>query len=48
MERRIAAEYKKAAGELQGKIDAYFASFAKRDEAQKDRKSTRLNSSHWS
>lgn len=35
MERRIAAEYKKAAGELQGKIDAYFASFAKRDEAQK-------------
>lgn len=35
LEKRIAAEYKKAADELQGKIDGYFASFDKRDEAQK-------------
>lgn len=31
LERRIAAEYKKAADELQEKIDAYFDSFKKRD-----------------
>lgn len=31
LERRIAAEYKKAADELQEKVDAYFESFAKRD-----------------
>lgn len=31
LERRIAAEYKKAAYELQDKIDAYFESFKKRD-----------------
>lgn len=31
LEKRIAAEYKKAADELQEKIDAYFESFAKRD-----------------
>ena len=43
MERRIAAEYKKAADELQGKIDAYFASFAKRDEAQKALIGTAVN-----
>lgn len=35
MEKRIAAEYKKAAEELQEKIDAYFESFAKRDAEQK-------------
>lgn len=35
LETRIAAEYKKAADELQEKIDAYFASFAKRDAEQK-------------
>ena len=35
LERRIAAEYKKAAEELQDKIDAYFTSFAKRDAEQK-------------
>lgn len=32
LEQRIAAEYKKAADELQEKINAYFESFAKRDE----------------
>lgn len=31
LEKRIAAEYKKAAAEMQGKVDAYFQSFAKRD-----------------
>lgn len=35
LEKRIAAEYKKAAEELQKKIDLYFASFAKRDAEQK-------------
>lgn len=35
LERRIAAEYRKAAEELQGEIDAYFESFAKRDEETK-------------
>lgn len=31
LEKRIAAEYKKAADEMQGKVDAYFQSLAKRD-----------------
>lgn len=35
LESRIAAEYKKAAEELQEKIDAYFERFKKRDEEQK-------------
>lgn len=35
LEKRIAAEYKKAADELQETIDAYFESFAKRDAEQK-------------
>lgn len=35
LEKRIAAEYKKAAEEMQGKVDAYFRSFAKRDAEQK-------------
>ncbi len=35
LEKRIAEEYKKAADELQEKIDAYFESFKKRDEMQK-------------
>lgn len=43
LERRIAAEYQKAAGELQGKIDAYFASFSERDEAQKALIGTAVN-----
>lgn len=34
LERRIAAEYKKAADEMQDKIEAYFESFRKRDEKQ--------------
>jgi len=43
LESRIAAEYKKAADELQDKIDAYFASFAKRDEKQKELIGTIVN-----
>lgn len=35
LEQRIAEEYKKAADELQEKVDVYFASFAKRDAEQK-------------
>lgn len=35
LEKRIAAEYKKAADEMQGKVDAYFMSFAKRDKETK-------------
>jgi len=35
LERRIAAEYKKAAEELQEKADAYFERFKERDKAQK-------------
>lgn len=35
LEKRIAAEYQKAADELQGKIDAYFESLKKRDEETK-------------
>lgn len=35
LERRIAAEYKKAADEMQEKVDAYFAAFTKRDAEQK-------------
>ena len=34
LEKRIAAEYQKAASELTGKIDAYFESFKKRDAEQ--------------
>lgn len=43
LEQRIAAEYKKVADELQDKIDAYFASFAKRDEKQKELIGTIVN-----
>ena len=43
LEKRIAAEYQKAADELGGKISAYFASFAKRDEAQKALIGTAVN-----
>lgn len=35
LEKRIAAEYKKAAAEMHGKINAYFQSFAKCDAEQK-------------
>lgn len=34
LEKRIAAEYRKAADEISGKINAYFESFKKRDAAQ--------------
>lgn len=37
LEKRIAAEYQKAARELSGKISAYFAQFKDRDKAQKER-----------
>lgn len=37
LEKRIAAEYKKAAKELQEKIDDYFQKFAARDEAMRKR-----------
>lgn len=43
LEKRIAAEYRKAAEDLQDKIDAYFESFAKRDEEQKQLIGTIVN-----
>lgn len=43
LERRIAAEYKKAADEMQGKVDAYFQQFAKRDAEQKALIGTTVN-----
>ena len=43
LEKRIAAEYKKAADEMQGKVDAYFQSFAKRDAEQKALIGTTVN-----
>ena len=43
LESRIAAEYKKAAEELQEKIDAYFARFKERDAEQKKLVSTVVN-----
>lgn len=51
LESRIAAEYKKAADELTGKIDAYFESFKKRDAEQlqllQDGKITRQQYTQW-
>ncbi len=43
LERRITAEYKKAADELQEKIDAYFARFKERDAEQKKLVGTVVN-----
>lgn len=43
LEKRIAAEYKKAAEELQDKIDAYFERFKKRDAAQREMIGTIVN-----
>lgn len=43
LEKRIAAEYKNAAEELQDKIDAYFESFAKRDAETKALIGTTVN-----
>ena len=37
LEKRIAAEYKKAAEELKSKIDAYFEKLKKRDAEQAER-----------
>lgn len=45
--KRIAAEYKKAADELTDKIDAYFKSFAKRDEEQKQLIGTIVNGKEY-
>lgn len=51
LERRIAAEYKKAADELTDKINAYFDSFKKRDAEQlqllKDGKITKQQYTQW-
>lgn len=47
LEKRIAAEYKKAAGELTDKINAYFESFAKRDEEQKQLIGTIVNGKEY-
>lgn len=43
LEQRIAEEYKKAAEELQEKVDAYFEQFKKRDEKQKELIGTIVN-----
>lgn len=51
LEKRIAAEYKKAARELQEKIDAYFARFEERDKEQlqrlRDGKITKQQYTQW-
>lgn len=47
LERRIAAEYKKAADELTDKIDAYFESFQKRDAKQKELIGTIVNGKEY-
>lgn len=51
LEKRIAAEYKKAAEELQEKIDAYFEQFKKRDAEQfqlmQDSKITKQQYTQW-
>ncbi len=47
LEKRIAAEYKKAAKELQEKIDAYFERFKERDAAQKSLIGTIVNGKEY-
>lgn len=47
LEQRIASEYRKAAKELQEKIDAYFESFKKRDEEQKKLVGTVINGKEY-
>ncbi len=47
LEKRIAAEYKKAAKELQDKIDAYFERFKERDAAQKSLIGTMVNGKEY-
>ena len=47
LERRIASIYRKARDELQETVDAYFESFAKRDEEMKDMIGTVVNGREW-
>ncbi len=47
LENRIAAEYKKAAEELQEKIDAYFEQFKERDKKQKNLIGTVVNGKEY-
>ena len=47
LERRIASIYRKARDELQETVDAYFESFAKRDEEMKDLIGTVVNGREW-
>lgn len=47
LEKRIAAEYKKAAEELQARIDAYFERFEKRDAEQKAMIGTIVNGKEY-
>lgn len=47
LERRIAAEYKKAADELQEKIDAYFSKLKERDDKQKKLIGTIVNGKEY-
>lgn len=47
LERRIASIYRKARDELQETVDAYFESFAKRDEEMKDLIGTFVNGREW-
>lgn len=47
LEKRIAAEYKKAATEMQAKIDTYFESFAKRDAETKELIGTIVNGKEY-
>lgn len=47
LERRIASIYRKARDELQETVDAYFESFAKRDEEMKDLIGTVVNGMEW-
>lgn len=47
LERRIASVYRQASDDLKETIDAYFASFAKRDEKMKSLIGTKLNGQIW-
>lgn len=47
LEHRIASVYRQASDELKETIDAYFASFAKRDEKMKSLIGTKLNGQIW-
>ena len=47
LEKRIASVYRQAAEEMQGKVDAYFQSFAKRDAKQKALIGTTVNGKEY-